>query len=465
MRIRLTYAVLFFLSISFVNAQEFTLDTLLYNSETESRVNYIIIGDGYLESQLPDFLNDARQITTDLFDTSPFIEYRNFFNVFAISVPSNEEGAALHPNDPIDNYFGSTFNYAGIERLLVPVRTDRLNSVLATNFPTYDQAIVLVNSTKYGGSGGVFATSSVNSEASEIAIHEIGHSFAGLSDEYWAGAQFARESPNMTRETSSEFLKWKNWIGDEAVGVYPHSVDANWKKPHLNCKMQFLGGDFCAVCKERFIKTIYDLALPIESYTPLSLVSQEEMITFDLKTIDPIPNTLKITWYLNEDQVAGNQVSYELDRATLPNGSHNVQAIIYDSTSLDRQDYIFMTSVTWTIATEITSEISKELLERSIEEPGEVVTTVRSEVENSFFRIYPNPSNDVLKISYHLTGKENLKIRLLNGEGKEVGIVIRNADLSGSPYQELDISQLKDGLYVIQLTSGNFSESHRFLKQ
>src|SRR5258708_7869266 len=82
-------------------------------------------------------------------------------------------------------YFGSTFNYAGIDRLLVPVNSSHIYSVLANNFPQYDQVFVVVNSTKYGGSGGFAATASINSSSAEIAIHEMGHSFAALRDEYW----------------------------------------------------------------------------------------------------------------------------------------------------------------------------------------------------------------------------------------------------------------------------------------
>lgn len=462
---RIVYSLMFLLSISISKAQEFKLDTLLYSNEAEGRVNYVILGDGYLVSQLPDFLDDANQITRDLFETSPFSLYKNFFNVFAISVPSNEEGAALQPNNPIDNYFGSTFNFAGIERLLVPVRTDRLNSVLAANFPTYDQAIVLVNSTKYGGSGGEFATSSVNNEASEIAIHEIGHSFAGLSDEYWAGAQFARESPNMTKETTTQFLKWQNWLDEQGIGVYAHSVDASWKKPHLNCKMQFLGGEFCAVCKEQFIKIIYSLTSPVESYTPLSSMSvEEDMLVFNLETVDPNPNTLKISWYLNDSPVGENEGFYELEATALSSGSNMVQAIVYDSTTLDRQDHIFMTTVTWTINGVVTSMIDKALSDRPVEEVDNVITSVSSKIENSFFKVYPNPSNGELKVTYHLGG-ERLDIRLLNGEGKEVKFVSWAPDVSGSIERELDVSELASGLYVIQLTSGNFKESHRFLKR
>lgn len=53
--------------------------------------------------------------------------------------------------------------------------------------PFYDIALILVNSTKYGGGGGSYAVASINSYSYEIMLHEMGHSIAGLADEYWAG--------------------------------------------------------------------------------------------------------------------------------------------------------------------------------------------------------------------------------------------------------------------------------------
>jgi hypothetical protein len=74
--------------------------------------------------------------------------------VFAIKVPSNVSGAADNPNQLIDNYFGSTYNYSGIERLLVPVHSAQIVNVLASQLPESDQVILIVNDTRYGGSGG-----------------------------------------------------------------------------------------------------------------------------------------------------------------------------------------------------------------------------------------------------------------------------------------------------------------------
>src|SRR5690554_5643272 len=106
-----------------VLAQKFEMDTVLYNGNTDHFINIVILGDGYLESELSQFTLDAQNISSALFNEPPFKNYQGFFNVFTIKVPSNESGAAMDPNNLIDNYFGSTFGYAGIERLLVPTKT------------------------------------------------------------------------------------------------------------------------------------------------------------------------------------------------------------------------------------------------------------------------------------------------------------------------------------------------------
>jgi len=117
-------------------------------------INLVFLGDGFLESELQDFRDVAEEYATLLFTVDPFRKFGSFFNAFSISVPSNVSGAATDPNSLIDNYFGSTFGYAGIERLLVPTNNTAITNVLANYFPKYDQVFMLVNSATYGGSGG-----------------------------------------------------------------------------------------------------------------------------------------------------------------------------------------------------------------------------------------------------------------------------------------------------------------------
>ena len=151
------YKVLFiavisiFASQNIIYSQTFQVDTIQYQGDTDYYINLVMLGDGFLDSELATFRAYAEDYLNLLFTVDPYSRYRNFFNTFSISVPSNEQGAALDPGSLIDNYFGSTFNFAGIERLLVPTNNSAVTNVLANNLPEYDQVFMLVNSTKYGG--------------------------------------------------------------------------------------------------------------------------------------------------------------------------------------------------------------------------------------------------------------------------------------------------------------------------
>ena len=194
MRLFLAIAFLFFMSLA-CEAQSFKVDTIFFSGKSEKFINIVILPDGYQESELAKFKTDAEAFVNVFFTVQPFDRYSNFFNVFIVNVPSNESGAdhpgtatdvtePAHEVQSVDNYFGSTFDYFDIHRLLVPLEEGKIFSVLANNVPLYDQAIILANTPYYGGSGGTFATASLHSQSIEVTIHELGLSFAGLSDEY-----------------------------------------------------------------------------------------------------------------------------------------------------------------------------------------------------------------------------------------------------------------------------------------
>lgn len=165
----------------------------------------MFLSDGYQAGELPAYVAQVKAMKDYLFTQAPFQQYRNFFNFYAVQVPSAQSGAdhpgtasdegpiGTQPVANVNTYFGSTFDYASIHRLVVPQDVIAVNNVLASNFPNYDQVFV-VNSPYYGGSGGGYATATVDPSSHEVAIHEIGHSFAGLADEYAIGGTESTQS-------------------------------------------------------------------------------------------------------------------------------------------------------------------------------------------------------------------------------------------------------------------------------
>ena len=187
----------FLFGLNLIHAQIFSVEKIKDAGANDKRLNLVILSEGYQAIEFTKFKDDAESLVTNMFSQSPFLEYSDYFNVHIIKVPSNESGAD-HPGTAIgesgitpvfkDTYFNATFDAFNIHRFLYygidyadAAATDlKINSVLAANFPTYDQVLILVNSTEYGGTGGEFPISSTGLWANELAIHELGHSMFNL---------------------------------------------------------------------------------------------------------------------------------------------------------------------------------------------------------------------------------------------------------------------------------------------
>ncbi len=355
-----------------LTAQVFPMDTIMKNGERPNRINLVYLSDGYQSSELNTFKTNATDFNNAIFAQTPFQEYKNFFNSFIIKVPSNQS-AAKHPGNatdesssggqPIinpDNYFQSTFDYGLIHRLLVPQNNAAVYNVLASNLPDYDQGFVIVNSTYYGGSGGSFATGSINVNSKEVALHEIGHSFAGLADEYWAGTIYARETYNMTQDNNPATNRWKGWIGFNGVGIYPYGTVAPqnaWYRPHQTCKMQFLNYPFCAVCSQRIVDRIHELVNMVDTYSPSTTsfsLTNTNNVDFSITNILSIPSTMTINWYLNGSSTpfATNVDNVSIPYSDFVNGANTVKAEVIDNTSFSKT-YLpaagYINSIAWNV--------------------------------------------------------------------------------------------------------------------
>lgn len=439
-----------------LQAQVFEVDTLLRNGRVSERINLVFMGDGYTATEQGKFITDVTEILDEMFSQSPFKEYKNYFNAYAVKVISVESGAN-HPKSTsdsdctspvavVDNYFGSTFDYQGIHRLLYPTKLSKVISVLAANFPLYDQAFVAVNSPYYGGAGGFVATCSDHSNGRDVAIHEIGHSFAGLADEYWAGASFASEKPNMTRETNPAVVKWKNWMGVSGVGIYPHSGDASWKKPHANCKMGVLNAVFCKVCSETFVERFHQFVDPLIQFTPASRdfnIDPEfvQDLSFSLDLLPPDPNTLKVIWEKDNMLIARNTESVRISSNDFET-STVIRATVSDTSALTRSESHVVNHV-YVVAWEITKRIIT----------GDEVV---SDVKRYNLTVYPNPAEADLKFSYTLTRAVKVHVSIVDTNGQQIATLI-NAPQENGTYEyvfERDKLNVIPAAYTIQFTFG-----------
>ncbi|WP_422083350.1 M64 family metallopeptidase [Ulvibacterium sp.] len=344
-----------FLGCQFMQGQVFEVENIHSSGDTFKRINIVIVGDGYQEHEMGTFVIDATIFANAFLNESPFKEYKNYFNISILKVPSNESGAShpgtatdvaepAHPVKFVDNYFGSSFDTYGSHRLLVPTKIHVLHTVLAYNLPFYDQVVVLVNSPHYGGGGGGgIAIASTHQYSAQIALHELGHSFANLADEYYAGDYRASERINMTRETNPANVKWKNWYNVAGIGIYQHCCGGNsaqWYRPHENCKMRVSSNPFCAVCSEAFVKKIHAKTSPIDTYKPANNTINDPVfpLEFEASLVDPIPNTLNKRWVLNNVDFDGNANSILIEKDDLIPGVNELKLLVQDATPLIKVD-------------------------------------------------------------------------------------------------------------------------------
>ncbi len=354
------------------------VDTLINNGNKNNRINLVFMGDGYTLAQQSQFISDVNTIVNKLFITAPFNRYTNFFNVYAIKVVSAESGCDhAHtagdcgsanpqvPNAVVNTMLGAQFDYGGIHRLLYCTNTTNINSILNSYAPFYDKALIVVNTPFYGGSGGTFPTCSVEGNSAEIMIHELGHSFAGLGDEYGGTSCGGTEKPNCTQETNPALIKWKNWIPNglviptpagtncTSIGLYQGANYCNttWYRPKCNCKMNQLNNAFCEVCSQEFVYCISNGINLIESTTPANstlTLSNGQSQTFNASVVAPIPNSLYITWKMDNNIADVNTTSFTLNGTNISTGMHTLILTVSDTSSLSKKLMAQYTTV-WTI--------------------------------------------------------------------------------------------------------------------
>lgn len=192
------------------------------NGNPAQKVDILILGDGYTVPETGLFADRARELTEKLFATEPFKKRRDDFNVWAIAPKARQSGVSRPSTGTFrDTPLGVTYDAFRSERYVLTAENKAMRRI-ASSTP-YDFVVILTNTETYGGGGiyGLYATTAANSEwASYVFIHELGHHFAGLADEYYTSsvAYEAPETviepyePNVTALLDPEHLKWGDLV-------------------------------------------------------------------------------------------------------------------------------------------------------------------------------------------------------------------------------------------------------------
>jgi len=202
--------------------QDFKVYTYLENGPATEKVDIVVLGDGYKSEEMEKYHNDVDRLMDALFEAEPFKSRKSDFNVRAIETPAPSTGVN-RPHPGVFNRTPLSVSYSSFdsERYALAYDNRSIRDVAST--VPYEYTIILMNEKTYGG-GGIFrlyATSAVDNKFSDyIVIHELGHHFAALGDEYYTSSvsyemgEIVIEpwEPNVTALFDPENLKWKDLV-------------------------------------------------------------------------------------------------------------------------------------------------------------------------------------------------------------------------------------------------------------
>lgn len=212
--------------------------TVMRNGDPSVKVDLLILGDGYPADAGSKFDGDVRRAVEALFGVDPFASRKKDFNVWSIFTPAAEAGisrprAGIFRNTPL----GTRYNSFDSERYVLTLE-DRLWRDVAAAAP-YDFVLILFQNRKYGGGGiyNLYSTAAADSAfAPYLVVHEFGHHFAGLGDEYYtsdvayedfSGGRVEPWEPNITALNDPSRLKWKEHVAPDTPLPTP------WGKPEF----------------------------------------------------------------------------------------------------------------------------------------------------------------------------------------------------------------------------------------
>lgn len=241
--------------------------TLNQAADTTKCIHIAYIAEGYTQEQMDDYLADARTAMEALFAHEPFKSCRQRFNIVALMSPSTDSGTSEPGNGKWkETVLGSHFDTFYSTRYLTTLHLKRLHDVLAGT--PYEHIIILVNTEKYGG-GGIYNSYNLSYTKGKhfkpVVVHEFGHSFGGLSDEYEYGTDDPMYfpdvepwEPNLT--TKHDFRnKWENLIKEGKASFYEGGgyLSKGVYRGLPDCRMRTNENpEFCPVCQQALRRLI-----------------------------------------------------------------------------------------------------------------------------------------------------------------------------------------------------------------
>ncbi len=310
------------------------------------RVNVVFIGDGYTKSELSKYKDQVNTFIASFKKMQAIEPYKDLFLFHRIDIASNKSGLGTIdlalPQSPL----GMMENCNGISRLLC-INVE-LAMAAVSSVPKADLVFAFANTEKYGGAGyrnpHIATVSGGNVHAFELALHEFGHSFANLSDEYdYPGSDpiACMNGPNASATDASDIKikksKWFRWLDLPHVSSFMGACYVRDSyRPTFNSKMRTLGRPFEEVNNEQIVLSIYNSANFVDAHTPEGKYAASGFLY--IRT----PKGLGLTkhWYVNGKRIKEFDGIDDLDvsKAVKKSGENKVELVITDNTSFVRDE-------------------------------------------------------------------------------------------------------------------------------
>jgi len=318
----------------------------------KNRVNYVIVGDGYTAAQQETFIAHVQKAMTKRFSAvigQPYGRYRKFVNICAIKLDS-EDG-------PIGSGATALDCTGDDQSRLAKCNTSKVNMALSSSLPPsfeVDWKAVVLNNDRWWNTGAVIMLwSGAHKDAAGAALHEGGHGFHQLADEYdGSDSNCAREfgEVNVTADSSKTAGKWDLWLGYDqsgATGVQGALAGARYCmsgqfRPSQNSMMNMLFGDkpntaYNPVSREKMIMDIWRAVTPVDAATPPA-GKLDKPAVLELQVIDPA--VIDVDWSIDDKVVAAKGgTRFDLGSQSLASGTHTITARAYDNAGEDLVRY------------------------------------------------------------------------------------------------------------------------------
>ena len=258
---------------------------LLKSGSAEECIDIAIVAEGYTAEEMDIFMRDARTACDEIFRYEPFASHKEKFNVVAVKIESKQSDVSV-PQDGIwrQTALNSNFHTFYSPRYLTTNSVHLIHDSLVGI--DYEHLIILANTDTYGG-GGIYnsytLTTAHNPQFKPVVVHEFGHSFGALGDEYfYEHADHTENTYDLRYEPWEQNItslvdfesKWKDMLDKHTsipteptdkrkekytVGVYEGGgyMTKGMYRPAVVCRMRDnVATQFCPVCQRAIERII-----------------------------------------------------------------------------------------------------------------------------------------------------------------------------------------------------------------